>query len=181
MSNTASPLTFAVEPLELMLPEMMELSKEHAREVASAALSHPDIIVNPSWGSMLALAKIGLFVGVAVRRDGVLVGYATWLLAPDLHRTHADGSPLLAAMDDAHYLHPDARGPRAALRLFMESEAELRLRGVRKLSVHTKSHLSQERLFGALGYARDDVIMTKYLDPLPQVEAPLAPQALAAE
>lgn len=164
-------LLIQVEPLEHMIDEMMELSKQHAEEVANAALAHPDIIVNPSWGSMLALARIGLFMAVVVRRDGELVGYATWLLAPDLHRTLADGKPILAAMDDAHYLAPDARGPRTALRLFMEAEAELRLRGVRKLSVHTKSHLSQERLFSALGYARDDVIMTKYLDPLPAIVA----------
>ena len=161
-------LYISAEPLNLMLDEMKDLAREHAVEVANPALASEEIIINPSWVMMSALAEANMFLSIAVRDgpDGPLVGYATFILFVDMHRTLADGTPLLHAQDDAYYVAPSARGPRVALRLFAEAEAELRLRGVRKLSIHYKPYLGGGGLLEALGFVADDVIMVKYLAPL---------------
>lgn len=163
-------LKIAVEPLETMIEEMEILAKLHGEEVANPSLASEDIVLNPQWGLMLALAGAGLLVAISLRsEEGTLVGYATFVLHADLHRTLADGRPLLAAVDDAHYVLPAARGPRVAMRLFVEALAELRARGVRKVSVHTKAHLPQGRLLEALGFVPNDIIMTTYLDSLEEI------------
>lgn len=165
-------LCFAVEPLGSMLDEMKILCKQHGDEVITDALRAEGFLLKPLWGSMLALAQANLLVSFSVRdgNAGPLVGYATFVLFPDMHWALPDGSPLLAATTDAHFILRRWRGPRVALRLFELAEVELRSRGVRKLSVHIKDHLGNRRFFETLGFAPNDVMMVKILEPLAPVE-----------
>lgn len=160
-------LCFAVESLGSMLDEMKILCEQHGDEVVTEALRAEGFLLKPLWGSMLALAQANLLVSFSVRdgADGPLVGYATFVLFPDMHWALSDGSPLLAATTDAHFILKAHRGPRVALRLFELAEVELASRGVRKLSVHIKDHLGNRRFFEALGFAPNDVMMVKILPP----------------
>ncbi len=162
-------LRFQEEPLAEAISEIATLVPEHSAEVAKDLDAASGIIMKPNWGSMLSLANIGLFRCFTIRDDeGTLVGYANFMLFPDMHRTLADGSPLLSSQDDAHFIAKRARGPGVALRFFAFVEEALCALGVRKLSIHTKPHLGHERFFSAMGFTLNDVIFTKYLSDLPE-------------
>lgn len=180
-------LQIEVEEFEHALPGIVSLAGEHAREIMNEELSAqcPDIVIDPDWGTMLALARGGLFLCITVRDPeielepglGMLVGYAQFMIFPDMHRKLKDGAYLLSAADDAYFVLPSYRGARVGLRLFETSIAALEARGVRKISVHTKAFKRDARLLNALGFVRDDIVWVRYSEALPSATA----DALAAE
>lgn len=181
-------LQIEVEDFEHALPGIVSLAGEHAREILNEELSAqaPDIVVDPDWGTMLALARGGLFLCVTVRDPeielepglGLLVGYAQFMVFPDMHRKLSNGAPLLSAADDAYFVLPSYRGARVGLRLFEVALAALEARGVRKISVHTKAFRRDARLLSALGFVRDDIVWVRYNEALP---ATTVAEVLAAE
>lgn len=157
-------LRFQEEPLSVAVAEIATLAVEHGMEVAKGQEQNTSVILKPNWGSMLTLAEIGLMRCYTIRDESnVLVGYANFILFPDLHRTLADGGPLLSTQDDAHFIAKRVRGPGVAMRFFAFVEEALSALGVKKISIHTKPHLGHERFFSAMGYAPNDIIFTKYL------------------
>lgn len=165
-------LKIEVEDFEKALPGIESLAGEHAAEIANEALAgqDSDVVVDPDWGTMIALARGGLFLCVTVRDPaielesglGLLVGYAQFMIFPDMHRKLRDGSMLLSAADDAYFVLPSYRGARVGLRLFETAMVALEARGVRKISVHTKAFRRDARLLTALGFVQDDIVWVRY-------------------
>lgn len=92
-------------------------------------------------------ANAGLLRIFTARRDGKLVGYLTWQLGPDMESRGA-----LIAHQGAWYVPPGQ--PKAALRLFQVSLAELKAMGVRIAYPHHPRDgrgADLGRFFGRLG------------------------------
>jgi GNAT superfamily N-acetyltransferase len=117
---------------------------------ASANLTTP---LSINWTMFERLELAGIEVCVTVRRNGELVGYAVYFLAPHMHYD------LTIADADVFFLDPAHRSGWLGVRLLRISEELLREKGVGEVWNRVKLHVKPGRggrdlgvLFRFLGY-----------------------------
>ncbi len=154
-------LLYAVEAWSACWPEMAVHWEAHWAEVATDKTTIPLVVDHASY---TALEASGALHVVTVRDDaqGELVGYAIWII-----RTHLHYQTTLMAFSDVYYLAPAYRRGSAGMRLFRESEATLRAKGVRKLFTGCKLSLDIGRIFTRLGFTETERLYIKYLGDMP--------------
>lgn len=148
-------LTTQVENLTERLDEMKPLFPAHWEELA---LDKDKVPLDPQYDIYLRRDAAGEVLFVTVREDGALVGYFVGFVAFGLHyRT------CLTLTMDIFFVHPDARGHGAGLRLFKAVEAEAMRRGVQRVFYGSKNHKDASRLFEAIGCAPVETYYSKWI------------------
>lgn len=104
-------LVYAREPLAKVRPDMVELMATHWDEVAHDKDTRE---LDVDWPTFQALESIGQLYILAVRHEGVLVGYMFAFLRPHLHSRKT-----VTAYVDVIFLSPEARKGMAGIR-FLE-------------------------------------------------------------
>ena len=134
------------------IPEIMKLFPEHAKEVyVNQAQPKIDDSVYRD------LESNGLLVLITARRDGVLVGYSTSILARDRHSND------LQAYVDSYYLIPSERKGWAGIKLLRVIEDTLRDIGVAEVTTGAKVHLDTAKLFEYHKYQQVEILYSKKL------------------
>jgi hypothetical protein len=144
--TVADPATF-IDELKGILPE-------HYDELCVTK----DFPLMPDYVAYGKLCVAGMLRCIVARADGVLVGYALFIVSPHLHY-----STCKTAFEDIYFLKKEYRLGRTGIRLFQFAETALRADGVNRIIMHTKIHLDNSKLFEYLGYKLTDKLYTKLL------------------
>ena len=151
--------SFRVESFVDVWPEIEKLMPLHYQEVSADVgrfgpkLDRQTYTVRQLSGSLLILTA---------RREGELIGYAVWTIAPHLH--YQDSG--LMAYSDAYFVKKEFRNGATGYKLLLASEVILREKGVKKLFNFHKLHredLNHSKLFDKLGYQLNEYQYIKYL------------------
>lgn len=110
-------LTFAAEKIVDVKQEVMPLLLRHWDEIA---LNKAAVPLNPDWETYEKLEAMGMLHVTTARFEGEIVGYASYLISPNLHyRT------MLVADGDIFYLAKEHRRGSAGIRLLRQAEAHI--------------------------------------------------------
>ena len=148
-------MKFAHEILtQKLLDEVDPLLKKHWEEIAH----YKDIPLSPAYDQYLKLQELGMLQCFSARDgDGVLIGYAVYLIRKNLHYQNS-----LWAQEDIIYIDPDRRG--VGMFLIKWCDEELKKLGVQVVSHHIKFAHDWSSALERLGYEKQDMILTKRLD-----------------
>jgi hypothetical protein len=149
-------ITYQVERFADTYEEALPLLRAHWEEVG---VNKEAVPFDPDVAGYHGLEGLGMLHVLTCRDAGKIVGYHVSLV-----KTHLHYASTLVAFTDIYYLSPAQRAkPRAAVRLFQETERTLRKRGVRLIISTTKVELDISRLFRYLGYLETDKVFMKVL------------------
>lgn len=137
-------ITFSVDQVRTVLPELKQLFPLHWRELA---LDQESIPLDPQYEVYLERDAKGEVMVLTGREAGRIIGYFVGFIAPGLHyRT------CLTLTMDIFWIHPEHRGKSLGVRLFKAVEQEARRRGVKRMFMGSKLHKDSGWLFERLGY-----------------------------
>jgi GNAT superfamily N-acetyltransferase len=129
---------------------------QHQAELAS----FPDILADCDWSFYAAAAAAGLLQIFTARADGVLIGYAVFIV-----RKHPHYKRHTWANNDVIWVHPDHRRGgvgRDFVRFFVAAFGE---QGVDVMHMRTKvAHPELRHLLESLDFFRDEIGMSKRLN-----------------
>ena len=135
---------FAVEQYYDLIEEMKPMFVQHKDELAVYA----DIPLDPDYDFYERATAAGLLTLLTVRDEGILAGYAVFLVRP-----HAHYKGHCWALNDIIWIHPKFRGfalGRAFIKFWDEHFAE---RGVNVVHVNTKvAHPALAHVLKSCGY-----------------------------
>ena len=135
--------TYARIPIATATQELQALAEREYEEVGQKDLER----LNIDWaryGELDAAGKLATFIA---KRDGVIVGYAAFIVQTHIHYQDA-----LVAANSAVYVVPEVRAGRVVLKLLRFAELGLKAQGVQKIYYHVKQTKDFGRLLGHLGY-----------------------------
>lgn len=135
--------------------EVMPLFDSHWKEIA---LDQEKIKLAPDWNEYDRLAKNNQLHMMAVRDDGLLIGYYVGIIKYHLHYSNN-----LMAFNDVMYIQPEYRQGMVGVRIFKEIERTLKSRGVEKMFMNTKAHHDFGVILERLGYHEAETVYTKTL------------------
>lgn len=145
----------ALEHYTDVIGEMKLLLEQHWEELASYA----DIPLDPDYGVYEKLAEMDLVRIYTVRLDGLLTGYAVYLV-----RAHPHYRQHVWANADIFWLHPAMRGASIGKALFEFVEADLRAAGVAVMHTTFKTgHPHPAPILETLGHAHVEMGYSKRL------------------
>jgi len=142
-------MTYAQERIAEVWDEAWPLILEHQR-----AVGRP-VDVMPDRNTYHRLEQHGMVL-YTLRRDGVLMGYATFMVG-----AFPQQPGIVQAIQDALFIHPDARGFGSG-KFLLWVERQLRERGVQKLTWLMPASTSW-RWLEALGYEPDYTAFSRTL------------------
>lgn len=148
-------ITYQEEPFGMVIEEAKSLLECHWAELAT----YQQFELRPDY-ARYRNAGPGLCVCTA-RDEGRLIGYAIYLLGPNLHY-----SQTIWANSDIFWLEPAYRRSTIGFRLFTFAEARLGARGA--VVMHTtckNSHPDAVRLLEKLGHRQIETGVSKLLRP----------------
>lgn len=125
-------ITTQIENLTKGLPELMPLLPIHWKELA---LNQDYVPLDPQYNTYLRDDANGIITYVTCRKDGVLIGYFVFFVAPGKHY-----KTCLTAIMDLFYVHPEHRGDSCGWKLLECAKTELKRRGVKRWFVGHKEH-----------------------------------------
>lgn len=128
----SATVIIAAESWDEFWPEAEALAREHWDEVEDGVEARRPFA--PDAAKMRALNIMGVLQVYSARRAGVLVGYATWQIMPDI-----ESAGLLIAQQGAWFVSPSAKSQTIGYRLFEFSLVSLRLLGVKMLFPHHRT------------------------------------------
>lgn len=136
-------LTFQVEKLEAVRPELEPLLLAHWEEVA---IEKETVPLDINWGAYMTLDGMGLLVGITARDEGKLAGYASYILTRHMHYN------LKVADCGPFFLHHNYRKGLAGVNLFRAAEKILKDMGVQRVVHKVKLSHDVGRIFERMGY-----------------------------
>jgi GNAT superfamily N-acetyltransferase len=148
-------VTYAVEHLRDMKPELENLLPRHWMEIAR---DQEIIKLDPDWDSYFAMENMGQFHGMVARCEGKMIGYHISFIRPHLHYRKS-----LSAIVDIYFILPEYRKGRVGVELFKEVEKSWKARGVQKAFTGTKVFHDMSKLFERLGWRFTEKLYTKVL------------------
>jgi hypothetical protein len=143
VKNGRSLFTYSRIPIGTAAQELQALAEREYDEVGQKDLER----LNVDWaryGELDAARKLATFIA---KRDGVIVGYAVFVVQTHIHYQDA-----LVAANSAVYAAPEVRAGRVVLKLLRFAEMGLKAQGVQKIYYHVKREKDFGRLLGRLGY-----------------------------
>jgi len=149
------PVSYQVEPFELITPELAKLYPEHYKEVAE---SKEEIPLAPDYDQYNAMAKAGQLIVVTVRDGEKLIGYFKVAVKPHLHYRNS-----LTAYTDIYYLMPEYRAGRIGYNMFRYVIDEMKRRKVERFYIGYKIKKPYKRLFEKLGFTEIEHHYSMYL------------------
>ena len=140
--------TVAVEKLEVILPELEHMYRQHYAEMRSRllALGVETAPYDPRWDTYFEYERAGHFLTFVGRLDGKAVGYANIYITSDMHNRE------LIASEDTLYVDPEHRGKSAGRDIVECVHATLKGLGVKRLNVTTATDLKVAAWLEKRGY-----------------------------
>lgn len=148
-------LTYQLEDWATYRRDCQELWQEHYDEIAVQKERMP---MRPDEATYRALEAAGRLQIVTARKDGVMVGYILSIIRPHLH--YAD---VLSGYEDAYFLSKPHRQGLAGVKLIREAVRQMQRVGVQKCFFMTKASLDMGRIFERLGFAKTDIVYSKWI------------------
>lgn len=145
-------ITYQTEKFKDCIDEAKPLLMKHWDEVACDKENVP---LNPDYDQYQRLCDAGVLHIVTARDDGVLVGYASWLVAVNLHYKQ-----LVFGEIDIFFLSAECRRGLVGYKLLSKSDEYLASIGVNKIVSKDKIAHGLGPIFKRLGY---EAIETVYL------------------
>ncbi len=150
-------ITVGWEPLSRLISDGLEdLAIQHHEEAEEGPV--PLALDVPQ---ALAMEKVGIFRIAAVRNDGVLIGYADFMITTPLHNVRTK-----TAFCQGLFVEPEARGA-AGVKLLRFINREMDRLDVKRTFIASKFHVplgaakksaTLGRLLGHLGYQPSEVL-----------------------
>ena len=137
-------LDFHHETFSEAIEEARPLLVEHWREIAQDRDTVP---LEPDWHTYRLLERAGLLDITTARDHGRLVGYACYIVAPNLHY-----QSLTVAEADIFFLRPEYRQGWTGFRLLQAAERHLVAAGASRILNRFKTDHDLGPLFRRLGY-----------------------------
>ena len=132
-----------------------QLFEMHYKEIA---WKQDKIALKPDLEKYKILEDKGILIMYSAREDGVLIGYAVWMIMPHMHY-----SDTKIGSNDVLYVHPNKRGGRTGLNLIKYSEVELKKLGVHSILLHIKKSFDWGNVAERIGYEAVDTIYQKWI------------------
>ncbi len=148
-----SKVLVRIEGVMKMASDIAPLITLHHKEVESQKIP-----LVPDYNTYMELEQQGLFHGFTARRDGRLVGYATFITIRDLHHRNTK-----IAMSDMIYVLPSERGAWLGSKILMFAERVLKDSGVNVMIVNTKIEHDFKSILTRIGYEPTEVQYSKHL------------------
>ncbi len=148
-------VTIQVERWAQFYPDSKAIFPEHWRELA---LHQGEIPISIDEGKYSNLDHLGILLILTARDEGKLVGYYLWFLMPHPH--YSASGPM--GLTDMYFILPAYRNG-LGTKLFVESERELRKRGIVKAITSCKVHEDHTRMLELLGWTFSDKTFVKLL------------------
>ena len=139
-----SKVSFQEEKFEDVIEELKPLLTFHWNELANNKDIRP---LDVDFDTYVKLSEIGSLRLFTVRNDGVLVGYASFMLANNPHY-----KTWKYATCDVYYLDPRFRLSGIGTTMFEEIQSWLKSLGVKSVTVQDKINHSHEEFFLRLGF-----------------------------
>ena len=133
--------------------DMTSLILKHHEEVEDQRIP-----LAPDYNTYMEIEKLGMFHGFTARKDGKLIGYATYTTMPMLHHLTTK-----AAVCDLLYITPEHRGGWLGVKLLKFSESVLKDRGADLLIMNIKTKHDFGAMLKRLGYEHTEVQYSKHL------------------
>jgi hypothetical protein len=147
---------FARESVSTVLDEMQPLLRAHWEEIAH----WPDIEFKPALERYQQLEAVNYLRIYTVRDQGVLVGYAIYVVATGLHSCQT-----LQAEEDCFYISPAARSRQLWMGLLNLAESSLKAEGVVIILQHQKHRIPvMGEILKRLSYECIDQVWAKRLN-----------------
>lgn len=156
-------VTFHQEKLSAVKAEAEPLLRRHWEEIA---MDRDVVPLDPNWALYGQLEADGMLSITTARdprievrgKDGALIGYVCYIVAPALHY-----QSLVVADCDIFWLAPEYRGRMLGARLIAESEKPLPAMGANKVVNKVKLTHDAGSMFERLGYKAIERVYTKLL------------------
>lgn len=148
-------LTYQMELLNVILPDVKELLIQHYEELT---LNKAKIKLKPVWTRYEAMEASNQFYAITVRDSGTIVGYSGFIFQPHLHYEDT-----LVAQNDVLFLKKEYRLGTAGIRLLKYSEECMKNLGAHKVTWHVKYSNDFRNILYRMGYLDEDVILGKML------------------
>lgn len=146
-------IEFEAERPSLVREEMQALLLAHWHEIA---LNKDVVPLDPNWGLYDTLEAAAVLHLTTARLDGALVGYAAYVIGPNLHYRS-----LIVAESDVFYISPAHRRGMTGARLIQAAERHLIAVGVNKIVHRVKLHKDVGALFERLGHVPIERVYAK--------------------
>ena len=146
--------TYARIPVNSAIGELQGLATREYDEVGQKDL----LRLNIDWKRYCELDAAGKLATFIAKRDGVIVGYAAFIVQSHIH--YCDG---LVAANSAVYVVPEARVGRVAVKLLRYAEIGLKAQGVKKIYYHVKRERDFGPLLEHLGYQDAERLFAKVI------------------
>ena len=146
--------SYARIPIGTAIEELERLAEREYEEVGQKDLDR----LNIDWTRYCELDTAGKLATFIAKRDGVIVGYAVFIVQTHIHYRDA-----LVAANSAVYAAPEVRAGRVVLKLLRFAEMGLKAQGVKKIYYHVKRTKDFGRLLGHLGYEDVERMYAKVL------------------
>ena len=143
MTSRRPLYTYAHIQIGTAVTDLQALAEREYDEVGQKDLD----CLNIDWGRYLELDAAGKLATFIAKRDGLIVGYAVFVVQTHIHYKDA-----LVAANSAVYAVPEVRAGRVILKLLRFAEMGLKAQGVQKIYYHVKQTKDFGRLLGHLGY-----------------------------
>lgn len=147
-------LTFAIERLTPIWPQIMALAHEHWKE--TEGYRHGQEFA-PDALRYFQYNDAGFYVMFTARHEHALIGYAGMYFTPSMH------TQKLLATEDTWFLLPAYRKGRNALEFYRFVEQECRARGVVEIGMTAKHGNGAGRILEYLGYREVSRQFSKHL------------------
>lgn len=146
--------TYQLEPITSLWDEILPLVKAHYHEVAH----YQDIELAPDFDQYDALDQAGILRAYTARVDGVLIGYAIFMVKRNLHYSRS-----LQAIQDVLFILPEYRKNGVGAGLILHCDMELDKLGAEVVYHHVKvkPELDFSPLLERIGYELIDKIYGK--------------------
>lgn len=148
-------ITFQREPYPECIGEIQPVLATHYLELA---VDQDDVPLDPDFDKYLDLHNKGILHMFTARADGELIGYIVGLIVPHIHYKST-----VHYQNDIYYLRGEYRNSGVGYRFFASHEKDLKSLGVQRVIMATKCHQSHEQLFSALGFNKQDVVVSKII------------------
>jgi len=149
-------LVFSSERFDSVITELMPLLSQHYKEIA---WKQDKITLNPNFDHYRILEANGVLRMYIAREDGAVVGYAVFFVTQNLHY-----QDVKQAQSDVFYVEPSRRGAMVGQKLLRDyAESELKLEGVKVITLHIKCDHDWHKLAEYWGYEWTERNMQKWI------------------
>lgn len=152
---TSSTISIQVERLQDVHREILPMFNDHWEECGCAG-GPEELAIDYNMYNLAE--RNGQHIGVAVRSDGVLIGYGSMFLMRPPHHRHD-----LVATGDCFFVVKEHRKGSVGLRLLKFMEAEALDRGASYMTLLSNTNTPVDGLLRRLKYTETDITYTKKL------------------